>query len=83
MANLLENLGSAAGELAGGPILPKNVDDPPYSVLSIGVTNFYEVLTQLDLNDSCQVPTDLDRKGIKGSTSDEKFGVPRQTDVAW
>ena len=66
MANLFEDLGSAAGELAEGPILPKNVDYPPYSVLSISVTNFDEVLAQLDLNDSCQVPTNLDRKILKG-----------------
>lgn len=68
MANLLDNyFGSAADKRAEGPILPKNVDHPPYSVLSISVTSFDEVLAQLNLNDSRQVPTNLDRK-IKGST---------------
>jgi len=40
----------------------KNVDHAPNTVLSISVTNFNEILAQLNLDDGCQVPADLDNE---------------------
>jgi len=42
----------------------KNVDHAPDTVFSIGVPNFDVILAQLNLDNSCQVPTDR-HKGMQ------------------
>ena len=41
--------------------IPQNIDFAPYSRFSVRVINFNEILAELDLYDSSEIPTNLSR----------------------
>jgi hypothetical protein len=61
MANLVgSELAEENGRVTRRKGLPKNIDHTPHIILSISVTSLDKILAKLNLNNSGQVPTDLD-----------------------